>query len=134
MASGYHTLQPYMFWDREPCQASSASQEYRVHRAFIWIDGDLAAPPQRRPFSNLLAFQQLWDEIDIQFFNTKLCGTSFFLLEKCMDLLSNEGFPGGSEGEESTGTEGDGVWPLGWEDAPEKGMATHCSILACCCC
>ena len=36
------------------------------------------------------------------------------------------GFPGGSDGKESTCSAGD----LGWEDALEKGMATHSSILA----
>ena len=36
------------------------------------------------------------------------------------------GFPGGSDVKESTCSAGD----LGWEDALEKGMATHSSILA----
>ena len=36
------------------------------------------------------------------------------------------GFPGGSDVKESTWSAGD----LGWEDALEKGMATHSSILA----
>ena len=36
------------------------------------------------------------------------------------------GFPCGSAGKESTCHVGD----LGWEDALEKGMATHSSILA----
>ena len=35
------------------------------------------------------------------------------------------GFPGGSEGKESTCHAGD----LGWEDPLEEGMATHSSIL-----
>ena len=35
------------------------------------------------------------------------------------------GFPGGSAGKESTCNVGD----LGWEDPPEKGTATHSSIL-----
>ena len=35
-------------------------------------------------------------------------------------------FPGGSDGKESACSESD----LGWEDPPEKGMATHPSILA----
>ena len=40
------------------------------------------------------------------------------------------GFPGGSDGKESTCNVGDlGVVP-GWEDPPEEGMATHSSILA----
>ena len=36
------------------------------------------------------------------------------------------GFPGGSDGKESTCGAGD----LGWEDPLEKGVATHSSILA----
>ena len=36
------------------------------------------------------------------------------------------GFPGGSEGKESTCI----VEDLGWEDPLEEGMATHSSILA----
>ena len=36
------------------------------------------------------------------------------------------GFPGGSDGKESTYTVGE----LGWEDPLEDGMATHFSILA----
>ena len=36
------------------------------------------------------------------------------------------GFPGGSDGKESTRNAGD----LGWEDPLEEGMATHSSILA----
>ena len=35
-------------------------------------------------------------------------------------------FPGGSDGKESAFSVSD----LGWEDPPEKGMATHPSILA----
>ena len=40
--------------------------------------------------------------------------------------MSYLGFPGGSDGEESTCNMGD----LGWEDPLEKGMATHSSILS----
>ena len=40
------------------------------------------------------------------------------------------GFPGGSDSKESACSEGDLVRSLGWEDPLEKGMATHCSILA----
>ena len=40
------------------------------------------------------------------------------------------GFSGGSDGKESASNAGDLVWSLGWEDPPEKGMATHSSILA----
>ena len=39
------------------------------------------------------------------------------------------GFPGGSEGKESTCNAGDPVRSLGWEDTL-KGMATHSNILA----
>ena len=41
----------------------------------------------------------------------------------------DEGFPGGSDGKESACNTGD-LGSLGWEDALEKGMATHSSILA----
>ena len=40
------------------------------------------------------------------------------------------GFPGGSAGKESTCNAGDWVRSLGWEDLPEKGKATHSSIVA----
>ena len=40
------------------------------------------------------------------------------------------GFPGGSEGKESTCNAGDPVRSLGQEDPLEKGMATHSNILA----
>ena len=40
------------------------------------------------------------------------------------------GFPGGSGDKESVCNAGDWVRALGWEDALEKGMATHSSILA----
>ena len=40
------------------------------------------------------------------------------------------GFPGGSDGKESTCSAGDLGLILGWEDPLEKGMATHSSILA----
>ena len=40
------------------------------------------------------------------------------------------GFPGGSDGKESTCNAGDLVPPLGWEGPLEKRMATHSSILA----
>ena len=49
---------------------------------------------------------------------------------------SSLGFPGGSDGKESTCNAGDlGSIPglgrsLGWEDPLEEGMATHSSILA----
>ena len=35
------------------------------------------------------------------------------------------GFPGGSDGRESTCTVGDLVRSLGWEDPLEKGATTH---------
>ena len=41
-----------------------------------------------------------------------------------------QGFPGGSEGEEFACNAETWVQFLGWEDPLEKGMATHCSILA----
>ena len=40
------------------------------------------------------------------------------------------GFPGGSDGKESTCSAGDLGSALGWEDALEEGMATHSSILS----
>ena len=40
------------------------------------------------------------------------------------------GFPGGSDGKESTAMRGTWVWPLGREDPLEKGMAVHSSIHA----
>ena len=44
-------------------------------------------------------------------------------------IWSSKGFPGGSDSEESALIQETGVWSLGWEDSPEKGMATHSSIL-----
>ena len=40
------------------------------------------------------------------------------------------GFPGGSDGKESTAMRETCVQSLGWEDPLEKGMAIHSSILA----
>ena len=40
------------------------------------------------------------------------------------------GFPGGSDGKESTCNAGDMGLILGWEDPLEKEMAIHSSILA----
>ena len=40
------------------------------------------------------------------------------------------GFPGGSDGKESTCNAGDLGLILGWEDPQEKEMAIHTSILA----
>ena len=51
------------------------------------------------------------------------CGRIAFLLTEL------EGFSGGSDGKESAIQE-TWVQPLGQEDPLEKGMATHCSILA----
>ena len=54
----------------------------------------------------------------------------FFMSVKSIHLvyvLIIWGFPGGSDGKESTCNVGQ---PLGWEDPLEKGMATHSSILA----
>ena len=44
--------------------------------------------------------------------------------------IVQEGFPGGLDGNKSACNVGDWVWSLGWEDAPEEGMATHSSVLA----
>ena len=44
--------------------------------------------------------------------------------------LRSLGFPGGSDGKESTCSARDLVQSLGWEDPLEEGMATHSSILA----
>ena len=41
-----------------------------------------------------------------------------------------KGFPGGSDGKESSSMHETWVQSLGWEDALEEGMATHSSILA----
>ena len=41
-----------------------------------------------------------------------------------------EGFPGGSDGKESTCNVGDRIQSLGGEDPLEEEMATHSSILA----
>ena len=38
------------------------------------------------------------------------------------------GFPGGSDGKESTCNAGDPVQSLGWEDLLEAGMATHPTV------
>ena len=49
----------------------------------------------------------------------------------CMYLLSQGGFPGGSDGKEPACNIGDpGFDPWVREYPPEKGMATHSSILA----
>ena len=46
-------------------------------------------------------------------------------------ILSFKGFPGGSDGKEATCSAEDlGLQSLGWEDPLEKGMTTHCRILA----
>ena len=44
------------------------------------------------------------------------------------DLTAIWGFPGGSDGKESTCSVGDPVKSLGQEDPLEKGMATHSNI------
>ena len=44
--------------------------------------------------------------------------------------LSSLGFPGGSDGGESSCSVGDPGSVPGWEDPLEKGMETHFSILA----
>ena len=40
------------------------------------------------------------------------------------------GFPGGSMVKNRSAVEETRVWSLGWEDPPEKEMATHSSVLA----
>ena len=45
-------------------------------------------------------------------------------------LLLEKGFLGGSDGKESVAIQEAWVLSLGQEDPPEKGMATHSSILA----
>ena len=45
-------------------------------------------------------------------------------------LLLLLGFPGGSEGKESSCNAGDWVWSLGQEDPLEEAMTTHSNILA----
>ena len=44
--------------------------------------------------------------------------------------MSTQGFPGGSDGKESTCNPRDLGLTLGWEDPLEKEMATHSSIFA----
>ena len=45
-------------------------------------------------------------------------------------MPSSEGFPRGSGGKESACSVGDPVRSLGQVDPQEKGMTTHCNILA----
>ena len=47
-----------------------------------------------------------------------------------MRIWISLGFPGGSDGKESTYNVGDLVPFLDWKDPLEEGMATHSSILA----
>ena len=47
-----------------------------------------------------------------------------------MKLYKLIAFPVGSDSKESAFNAGDMGTILGWEDSPEKGMATHSSILA----
>ena len=47
-------------------------------------------------------------------------------LKQSQEVHIITGFPGGSDGKESTCNAGD----LGWEDPLEEGMATHSSVLA----
>jgi len=49
---------------------------------------------------------------------------------KLWRTLIIRGFPGGSDGKESACDAGDPGFILSWEDPLEKGMVTHCSILA----
>ena len=49
---------------------------------------------------------------------------------KIIDCIFFLGFPGVSDGKESTSNAGDLGLVLGWEDPLEEGMATHFSIPA----
>ena len=49
---------------------------------------------------------------------------------KFVHARDGEGFPGGSDGEESVGNARDLGSIAGWEDPLEEGMATHSSVLA----
>ena len=51
-------------------------------------------------------------------------------MENSMESQGTLGFPGGSDGKESTAMSEIWVGSLGWEDPLEEGMATHSSILA----
>ena len=53
---------------------------------------------------------------------------SVTLLYKC--IIMEQGFPGGSDLKNLVIMQETQVCSLGWEDPMEKGMATHCSILA----
>ena len=44
--------------------------------------------------------------------------------------ILSESFPGGSDGDKPACSAGDPGWIPGQEDPPEKGTATHSSILA----
>ena len=46
-----------------------------------------------------------------------------------MKIITDEHFPGGSDGKESSCSVEDLCSSLGWEDTLEKGMATHSSVL-----
>ena len=54
-----------------------------------------------------------------------------FHRKRNLQLILNNGFPGGSNGKESACNAGDPVQSLGQEDALEKEMSTQSSILAC---
>ena len=56
-----------------------------------------------------------------------LCG---LITKLCLSLWDNIGFPGGSVVKNSPANAGDPGLIPGWEDALEKEMATHSSILA----
>jgi len=45
-------------------------------------------------------------------------------------IIIYRGFPGGSDSKEPACNVGDPGSSLDWEDPLEKGLATHCSILA----
>ena len=52
------------------------------------------------------------------------------MVGKKLTNIFHMGFPGGSESKESPAMQETEVQSLGWEDALEKGMAIHSSILA----
>ena len=51
-------------------------------------------------------------------------------MEQLLNYSGLKGFPGGSDGKESSATQETWVQSLGWEDPLEKGMETHSSTLA----
>ena len=54
----------------------------------------------------------------------------FFMNELYIPQFLYLGFLGGSDGKESPWMQETRLWSLSWDDALEKGIATHSSILA----